>query len=75
MIDDDNLVGQLKNNFRSANLSGLPIARRLAEAHGGSLELRSGPSGTTAVLILPLVSTGDQTQDPENVRDNRRMSS
>ena len=53
---------------------GLPIARRLAEAHGGSLELKSGPSGTTAVLTLPLVSTGDQTQDPENVRDNRRKS-
>lgn len=51
---------------------GLPIARRLAEAHGGSLELKSGPSGTTAVLILPLVSTGDQTTDPENIRDNRR---
>jgi signal transduction histidine kinase len=51
---------------------GLPIARRLAEAHGGSLELRSGISGTTAVLILPWVSTGDQTQDPEDVRDNRR---
>ena len=51
---------------------GLPIARRLAEAHGGSLEMSSGPSGTTAVLILPLVSTGDQTQDPENIRDNRR---
>jgi signal transduction histidine kinase len=51
---------------------GLPIARRLAEAHGGSLELRSGPSGTTAVLTLPLISTGDQTQNPEDVRDNRR---
>lgn len=51
---------------------GLPIARRLAEAHGGSLELKTGPFGTTAVLVLPLVSAGDQTEDPENVRDNRR---
>jgi signal transduction histidine kinase len=53
---------------------GLPIARRLAEAHGGSLELRTGPTGTTAVLILPEVSTGDQTHDPEDVRDHRRAS-
>jgi len=53
---------------------GLPIARRLAEAHGGSLELKSGPSGTTAILMLPEVSTGDPTLDPENVRDNRRQS-
>ncbi len=51
---------------------GLPIARRLAEAHGGSLELKSGVHGTTAVLILPLVSKGDQTLDPENIRDHRR---
>lgn len=54
---------------------GLPISRRLAEAHGGSLELKSGPHGTTAVLILPEVSEGDSTLDPEDVRDNRRQSS
>jgi len=54
---------------------GLPIARRLAEAHGGSLELRSGSTGTTAVLTLPEVSTGDPTHDPEDVRDNRRRNS
>ncbi len=53
---------------------GLPIARRLAEAHGGSLELRSKPTGTTAVLTLPEVSTGDPTHDPEDVRDNRRTN-
>lgn len=51
---------------------GLPIARRLAEAHGGSLELHSDARGTKAVLTLPEVSTGDQTHDPEDVRDNRR---
>ncbi len=53
---------------------GLPIARRLAEAHGGSLELSSRQSGTTAILMLPEFSTGDPTLDPENVRDNRRQS-
>ncbi len=52
---------------------GLPIARRLAEAHGGSLELLTGPKGTTAVLILPEVSAGDETLDPENVPDHRRQ--
>jgi signal transduction histidine kinase len=34
---------------------GLPIARWIAEAHGGSLELTDGPGGgTTATLIIPL---------------------
>ena len=33
---------------------GLPIAKAIAEAHGGALELRSMPSqGTTAVLTIP----------------------
>jgi signal transduction histidine kinase len=36
---------------------GLPIARRIAEAHGGSLELRSREGeGTVATLTLPLTS-------------------
>lgn len=34
---------------------GLPIARRIAEAHGGTLTLRGGPgAGTTARLALPV---------------------
>jgi signal transduction histidine kinase len=53
---------------------GLPIARRLAEAHGGSLTLRSGAGGTTAILMLPEISTGDPTHNPEDVRDNRRQN-
>ncbi len=53
---------------------GLPIARRLAVAHGGSLELLSDSNGTKAVLTLPEVSTGDPTLDPEDVRDNRRQN-
>ncbi len=45
---------------------GLPIARALAQAHGGSLELRSpcnahGDGGTCAVLTLPL------WHDPDSV--------
>jgi two-component system sensor histidine kinase HydH len=33
---------------------GLPIAQRIAEAHGGTLSLESsGLGGTTAVVILP----------------------
>ena len=32
---------------------GLAIARKIAMAHGGSLELESGPQGTTARLDLP----------------------
>jgi two-component system OmpR family sensor kinase len=32
---------------------GLPIARSAARAHGGDVELTSGPGGTTAVVTLP----------------------
>jgi signal transduction histidine kinase len=33
---------------------GLPIARRLASAHGGTLSLESAPGvGTTAIFRLP----------------------
>ncbi len=33
---------------------GLPLARRVLEAHGGSLRLVSGENGTTAICSLPL---------------------
>jgi signal transduction histidine kinase len=34
---------------------GLPIARRIAEAHGGTLDLRSGDgAGAVATLSLPV---------------------
>ena len=33
---------------------GIPLARQLIEAHGGTLEIRSRKnSGTTATIILP----------------------
>ena len=51
---------------------GLPIARHLAEVHGGSLALESTSAGTTAILILPEVASGESTFDPENQPDHRR---
>ncbi len=51
---------------------GLPIARRLAEAHGGTLRLESSPLGTTAVLELPQTPSGEATVDPESQTDHRR---
>jgi signal transduction histidine kinase len=33
---------------------GLPIARKLCEAHGGTLEIeRTGPDGTAMLITLP----------------------
>ena len=34
---------------------GLPIARSTARAHGGDVDLASGPGGTTAIVTLPAV--------------------
>jgi len=36
---------------------GLTISRRIVEEHGGSMELRSGDSGTTMVISLPIRSS------------------
>ena len=51
---------QLDTARRSAGAGlGLPIARWIAEAHGGSLELEeSGPTGSTFRVTLPLSSVG-----------------
>ncbi len=38
---------------------GLPIARRLAEGHGGSLCLQDADPGVCAMLVLPQVATPD----------------
>jgi signal transduction histidine kinase len=54
---------------------GLPIARRLAEAHGGSLSLETGSQGTNAILELPLSPTTKPGEDPENQPDHRRGAS
>ena len=46
--------GSLARNYEGAGL-GLPLAKRLAEAHGGSLELESQPGvGTVVKVRLPL---------------------
>jgi signal transduction histidine kinase len=37
---------------------GLAIARKMAEAHGGSLDLSSGPGGTTVRITLPTEAQG-----------------
>lgn len=43
---------------------GLPIARQIVRAHGGSIELRSGlGTGTTAIVALPLQRTPAETND------------
>lgn len=51
---------------------GLPIARRLAEAHGGTLKLESSSLGTTAILELPQTPHSETPEDPENQPDHRR---
>jgi signal transduction histidine kinase len=43
---------------------GLPLARRLVEAHGGRLNLFSEPGeGTQAVILLPLPAEGGRDED------------
>jgi PAS domain S-box-containing protein len=46
---------------------GLPIARKIAEAHGGSLELKSKQgAGTKVTVTLPIASeTPDRAQTPQ----------
>lgn len=51
---------------------GLPIARRLVEAHGGSLDLYSSPGGTRAVVTLPVVAKTESPFNPEDQPDHRR---
>ena len=51
---------------------GLPIARRLAEGHGGSLILRRADPGTIAVLTLPLTAIPDP-EPQSNLEDTRRI--
>ena len=44
---------------------GLPIARWIAEAHGGTLELEdSRPGGTTFVVTLPGEQAGGRNRQP-----------
>jgi signal transduction histidine kinase len=61
-LSEDELVRVFQPFYRtdaSRNLDnggvglGLPIARSTARAHGGDVELRSQPGGTTAIVTLP----------------------
>jgi PAS domain S-box-containing protein len=47
---------------------GLAVSRHLLALHGGRLELRSVPSGTTAAIILPRAETPAAAEAPETVR-------
>ncbi|MGH9298104.1 MAG: sensor histidine kinase, partial [Acidimicrobiales bacterium] len=61
-------------NARTARIPGsglgLPVARAIAELHGGSIALRSAENGgTTAIVTLPLVGSDDgQVDDDDEVR-------
>ncbi len=47
---------------------GLPIARALAQAHGGRLQLASPPGqGTLARLVLPAAPAGSALDDPDDL--------
>ncbi|HET7220421.1 MAG TPA: HAMP domain-containing sensor histidine kinase [Vicinamibacterales bacterium] len=51
---------RLKSDYAGAGL-GLPIAKWIAQAHGGELTLESsGPSGTAFVVTLPALADGGQ---------------
>jgi signal transduction histidine kinase len=52
---------------------GLPIARRLAEGHGGSLELHRADPGTVAEITLPLTALPDPEVHGPN-EDPRRTA-
>ena len=48
-----------RRHSRDGSGLGLSIARALAQAHGGQLQLRTGDGGTSAELSLPLVRAQD----------------
>lgn len=50
---------------------GLPIARRLAEGHGGTLNLATAEPGTKATLVLPVIAVPEKELPPVN-EDTRR---
>ncbi|MEZ6089783.1 MAG: protoglobin domain-containing protein [Pirellulaceae bacterium] len=52
---------------------GLPISRRLAEAHGGSLDLIPAEPGAIAVLTLPEEAVAQSATDLESRPDYRRL--
>jgi signal transduction histidine kinase len=51
------LIARLSGRRRRGH--GLRLVRRIAAAHGGEFALRCADSGTTAVLVLPLLGEGE----------------
>jgi two-component system OmpR family sensor kinase len=58
LIFDPFARGRLANKARSGKGLGLFIARRIVEAHGGSIGLRSARPGTEFCIELPLTTGG-----------------
>lgn len=52
---------------------GLPIARRLAEGHGGTLKLSAVAPGTVATLVLPVTAVPEKELPPVD-EDTRRLT-
>ncbi|MFB3738226.1 MAG: sensor histidine kinase [Candidatus Velamenicoccus archaeovorus] len=64
LIFDPFARGSLGQGTRAGRGLGLFIARRVAEAHGGSLTLRSGTSGSTFCMELPVVDARRSRSTP-----------
>jgi signal transduction histidine kinase len=59
-IFDPFVRGASSSGTRGSGL-GLFIARRVVEAHGGAIRVRSGVNGTTVTVVLPDVTVGRRT--------------
>jgi signal transduction histidine kinase len=59
-IFDPFVRGASSSGTRGSGL-GLFIARRVVEAHGGTIRVRSGVNGTTVAVVLPDVTVGRRT--------------
>jgi signal transduction histidine kinase len=52
-FDPDDLVALASTKHEGLGI-GLPLCRTIAYAHDGSLSIRSGPSGATVIISLPI---------------------
>jgi two-component system sensor histidine kinase HydH len=51
--DNERLFALFETTKESGTGLGLPIVRKVAQLHGGTVELRPSPSGTTAIMEIP----------------------